>query len=65
MPLPGHSLEASPCYPIIRSKPGELPTDTNASYIQTSEAFLTEIENHCRQKDPENHKAAILARIEA
>jgi hypothetical protein len=69
MPLPGHSIEESPCYPLIGSRPGEIPTDTvyycklHPDMIPST--FLTQIELHCRQQEPERHKAAILPKGES
>lgn len=68
MPLPGHSLHESPCYPIINTKSGETPTQ-RIYYCELhpdlGSTFLSEIEFHCRQKDAESHKAAILAKGES
>jgi hypothetical protein len=66
MPLGNHPLEQSPCFPIINSKPGEIPTETIyycKLHPDLGSVFLTEIELHCRQKEPEQHKAAILERV--
>jgi hypothetical protein len=63
MPLDAHSLEESPCYPIIGSKPSEIPTDTiyycklHPDRLPTT--FLSAIENHCRD-EPDIHKTEIL-----
>jgi MCM AAA-lid domain len=57
-PLPPHSLEQSPCNPVIIVK-GEgmyfckLHPDVESTHLQT-------IEHHCKYKDPELHKAEIL-----
>ena len=64
IPLPGHSIEESPCYHIISSRPGEIPTDTvyycklHPDMIPST--FVTQIELHCREKEPDIHKAEIL-----
>jgi hypothetical protein len=63
MPLDAHSFEESPCYPIIGSKPGEIPTDTVyycKLHPELGSTFLTAIEIHCREKEPDIHKAKIL-----
>jgi hypothetical protein len=62
--LDGHSIESSPCYPIIGSRPGEISTDT-VYYCKLhpdnlGSTFLSAIENHCRDKEPDIHKAEIL-----
>jgi hypothetical protein len=59
--LPEHSLEQSPCYPIIGSK-------TEGNYImyycrihpKVRNTNLESIEHHCRLSDLEQHKAEIL-----
>jgi hypothetical protein len=61
LPLPDHSLEQSPCYPIIGSKPG-------GNYImyhckihpKVKNTNLESIEHHCRFADPNHHKEEIM-----
>jgi hypothetical protein len=63
IPLDGHSLEQSPCYSIIGSKPGEIPTNTVyycKLHPDLPSTFINAIENHCRDKEPDIHKAEIL-----
>jgi hypothetical protein len=63
IPLPGHSIEESPCYDIIGSRPGEISTDTIyycKLHPELGSIFLTEIELHCIQKEPDIHKSEIL-----
>jgi hypothetical protein len=62
MPLPGHSLEQSPCYPIIGSMQDEMQLETIyycKLHPDLGSTFLTEIELHCREKEPEIHRAEI------
>ena len=49
LPLPDHSLEQSPCYPIIGS----------TAHRKTENTNLEQIEHHCRS-DPDHHKAEIM-----
>ena len=66
MPLSGHSIEESPCYPIIGFRPGEISIDTVyycKLHPDLGSTFLAAIELHCRQKEPDIHKAEILTRI--
>jgi DNA replicative helicase MCM subunit Mcm2 (Cdc46/Mcm family) len=59
--LPDHSLEQSPCYPIIDSK-------SKGSHIwyhcklhpKVKNVNLSSIEHHCKYSDHNQHKAAIL-----
>lgn len=64
IPLGGHSIEQSPCAAIIGSKPGEIPTDTvyccKLCPDMIPSIFLQAVENHCRDKEPDVHKAEIL-----
>jgi hypothetical protein len=65
MTLPTHSLEESPCYPIIESKQDETEFETTyycKLHPDLGSTFLTAIELHCRQKDPDSHKTAILSK---
>jgi hypothetical protein len=61
LPLPDHSLEQSPCYPIIGSKSGG---DHIIYYCKihrkVENANLESIEHHCRFTDPDHHKAEIM-----
>lgn len=62
MPLDNHSVEESPCYPIIDIKPGEIPTEIVyycRLHPDLSSTFLSQIEIHCR-KEPGIHKSEIL-----
>jgi hypothetical protein len=61
--LPEHSLEQSPCYPIIGKK--AIGTDQQTCYFcQIHPEFwtidLVLIEHQCKYKEPEVHKQAIL-----
>jgi len=57
-PLPAHTLEQSPCHPIIVKK-GRFyyckvhPKEVRSIYLET-------IEQHCKYKDPDLHKEEIL-----
>jgi hypothetical protein len=57
-PLPAHTLEQSPCHPIIVNK-GRFyyckvhPKEVRSIYLET-------IEQHCKYKDPDLHKEEIL-----
>ncbi len=59
--LPPHTLEQSPCYPIIVVKEGCLhnsrlhPNEEGYGYTN-----FEAIERHCRTEQPELHKAEIL-----
>jgi hypothetical protein len=60
-----HSIGESPCFGIINTKSGEIPTDTIyycELHPDLGSTFLSQIELHCRQSEPEHHKAAILAK---
>jgi hypothetical protein len=70
--LPSHSLEQSPCYPIIGIKPAgrhiimyycEICRQEFANDPAVANINLSSIEHHCKYKDPERHKAEILARL--
>ena len=57
-PLPEHSLEQSPCYPIIGR-------NNNRSYFcrlhpEVKNVNLESVEHHCKYKDPAYHKSEIL-----
>jgi hypothetical protein len=56
-PLPEHSLEQSPCYPII-GKNQELYFCRLHSEVKN--VNLDPIEHHCKYKDPDYHKSEIL-----
>ncbi|MGA9153701.1 MAG: hypothetical protein WBZ36_24225, partial [Candidatus Nitrosopolaris sp.] len=67
VPLPSHSVEESPCFHIITTKSGEIPTETVyycKLHPELGSTFLSQIELHCIQKEPEHHKAAILASLQ-
>jgi hypothetical protein len=62
MPLPGHSVEESPCGPMIRTKPGDTPTETIyycKLHPDLGSIFLSQIEIHCR-KESDIHKSEII-----
>lgn len=67
MPLDNHSIEESPCLPIINTKPGVTSTETVyycKLHPELGSNFLTGIELHCIQKEPDIHKAQILRVLE-
>ena len=60
-PLPEHSLEQSPCYPIIGRS-------NNRLYFcrlhpECKSVYLESIEQHCKYKDPDYHKSEILKQL--
>jgi hypothetical protein len=63
-----HSLEQSPCYPIIGAKPAgrhimyycEICHPEFANDSAVANINLSSIEHHCKYKDPDRHKAEIL-----
>ena len=62
-PLPEHSLEESPCYPIVTE--GELKAMGQTIYLcklhpEILNIDLGAVEHHCRYVEPEKHKAEIL-----
>ncbi len=66
MPLPSHSFEQSPCYPIVELKQDETgfePIYYCKLHPDLGSTFLSQIELHCRQKDAESHEYAIIDAI--
>jgi replicative DNA helicase Mcm len=61
-PLPEHSLEESPCYPII-SKKGKFYYCKVHPSIEN--IYLETIEHHCKYKEPDVHKSEILRLLSA
>ena len=59
-PLFEHSLEQSPCYPII-NKRGEFYYCK--LHPKVSSIHLDSIEQHCKYKDPYGHKAELLKHL--
>ena len=64
-PLAEHSLEQSPCYPIIGSKvEGRYKVYYCELHPKGSRNInLSSVEQHCKYSDPETHKAQILLRV--
>jgi hypothetical protein len=61
--LPEHSLEASPCYPIIDKK--KIGTMNQTIYLckihpDVWSIDIEYVENHCKYQDPDKHEAAIV-----
>jgi hypothetical protein len=69
--LRNHSLEQSPCYPIIGIKPVgrhtmyycEICHPEFANDSAVANINLSCIEHHCKYRDPERHKAEIVSRL--
>jgi hypothetical protein len=61
-PLPTHSLEQSPCYPIIGIHNNKY--DVLFYYCKLhrdiENIYLESIEHHCKYSNPEFHKSEIL-----
>jgi hypothetical protein len=60
-PLPTHNLEQSPCYPIIKNKGEEFYYCK--LHPKVSSIHLDSIEQHCKYKDPDGHKAELLKHL--
>lgn len=61
--IPDHSIEESPCFPIIGSRPGEISTDIIyycKLHPELRSTFLPEIV--IADKKPDIHTAAILVK---
>ena len=64
LPLPPHSLEQSPCSPIIGSKPAGNHTMYYCEvHPKTTNINLGSIEQHCKILDPDHHKTEIISRL--
>ena len=64
-PLSSHTLEQSPCYPIIDKRQYFNDNGSGMFYYcklhpDIQNRNLESIEHHCRYKDPELHKSEIL-----
>jgi hypothetical protein len=61
-PLPVHSLDQSPCYPIIGMK-------ANLYFCKLHPEFknihLETIEHHCKYQEPDNHKSEITKLLQS
>jgi hypothetical protein len=72
MPLDEHSVNESPCYPIIGVRQAgkyilyycEICQGEYANDERVASIYLDSLEHHCLYKDPERHKTEILARLE-
>ncbi|MGA9153703.1 MAG: hypothetical protein WBZ36_24235 [Candidatus Nitrosopolaris sp.] len=70
--LRSHSLEESPCYPIIDVKLAgrhliyhcEICRPEFANDSVVANINLSSIEHHCRYKDPDRHRIEIVSRLE-
>jgi P4 family phage/plasmid primase-like protien len=64
LPLSPHSLEQSPCSPIIGSKPAGNHTMYYCQvHPKTTNINLGSIEQHCKILDPDHHKSEIISRL--
>jgi hypothetical protein len=60
-PLPKHSLEQSPCYPIIgMHKKYRVPFYYCKLHSHIENIYLESIEHHCKFSEPAVHKSALL-----
>ena len=64
-PLSSHTLEQSPCYPIIDKRQYNNDNGSGTFYYcklhpDIQNINLESIEHHCKYKDPELHKSEIL-----
>jgi hypothetical protein len=64
LPLPQHSFEQSPCYPIIGSKSEGSYTMYRKIHPKVRNTNLESIEHHCRFAEPDHHKSEIISRME-
>ena len=65
-PLPDHSLEQSPCYPIIgirNHRNYKVPFYYCKLHPNIENVYLESIEHHCKYKEPDKHMAAILRKL--
>ena len=62
-PLPPHSLEQSPCYPItgINHKRGTYYCKLHRK--ESENIHLESVEHHCKYKDPDVHKKEIIYKL--
>jgi hypothetical protein len=64
LPLPGHPLEKSPCYPIIDFKAaGKYILYSCALHPKTENVNLESIEHHCKYDNADTHRAEIISRM--
>jgi hypothetical protein len=65
--LPKHSLQQSPCYPVIGMKIHK-PSNIDWYYCKLhpylQSIHLESIEHHCKYKKPDKHKEKILEFLE-
>ena len=62
-PLPPHSLEQSPCYPIIGVNPKRRTYYCKVHRKESENIHLESVEHHCKYKEPDVHKKEILHRL--
>jgi hypothetical protein len=64
LPLPYHSFEQSPCYPIIGAKPAENHVLYSCEiHRKIRNINLESIEHHCKYLEPERHFREITSRL--
>jgi len=61
-PLPKHSLEESPCYPIVDMEKKSVFYYCKL-HPKIQSLYLESIEHHCKYKEAETHKREILSRL--
>jgi hypothetical protein len=59
-PLPPHSLEQSPCYPVIGMNHKRRMYYCKLHPKESENVHLESIEHHCKYNEPEVHKLEIL-----
>jgi hypothetical protein len=66
-PLSSHTLEQSPCYPIIDKRQYNNENGNSGTFYycklhpEIENMNLESIEHHCKYRDPELHKSEILS----
>jgi hypothetical protein len=64
-PIPNHSLEESPCYPIIGvNNKYRVPLYYCKLHAGFKNIYLESIEHHCKFSNPQLHKSEIIKRLE-
>ncbi len=62
-PLPQHSLEESPCYPIIGINHKRRVYYCKLHPKESGNINLESVEHHCKYKEPEVHKSEIIQKL--
>jgi len=63
--LRNHTLQQSPCFPIIGVKPGAPTYCCEICRPKFVSIHLSSIEHHCKYRQPERHKAEILSKSQS